>query len=136
MPKDNNGGKPLLKVMVGIICSVLVTLILGSYTYTAGVAADQIELLKSHERFVTKDDLKALKRDMEKTIDEVKQQAKEKEAAFRNNPFNSQLRTHKLTGKEKEHWGFWINRQYRIKFIFLKEKEVLFLDVGTHDIYD
>ena len=66
----------------------------------------------------------------------IKQQAKEKEVIFRNNPFDLRLRTHKLSGKEKESWGFWINRQYRIKFIFLKEKEILFLGVGTHDIYE
>ena len=32
-------------------------------------------------------------------------------------------------------WAFWINYSYRIKFIFSGEDEVLFLDIGPHDIY-
>jgi len=54
---------------------------------------------------------------------------------FRENPFTPQLRTHPLTGEEKECWAFWVDFTYRIKFIFLNDEEVLFLDIGTHDIY-
>ncbi len=54
---------------------------------------------------------------------------------FRENPFNPCLKTHPLSGKEKECWAFWTDFHYRIKFIFLTDKEVLFLDIGTHDIY-
>ena len=63
------------------------------------------------------------------------EQAEAKEKIFRENPFNPALRTHKLTGKEKEAWAFWINYSYRIKFLFLGDGEVLFLDIGTHEIY-
>lgn len=65
----------------------------------------------------------------------VKNKAKEKENIFRCNPFDPRLRTHKLHGKERETWAFWIDYIYRIKFIFLNKGEVLFLDVGTHDMY-
>lgn len=65
----------------------------------------------------------------------IKEKAKEKEIIFRSNPFDQRLRTHKLHGEEKESWAFWIDYTYRIKFIFLDEGEVLFLDVGTHDMY-
>ncbi len=65
----------------------------------------------------------------------LKDKAKEREKIFRANPFHPLLRTHKLSGKEKEHWAFWITHSYRIKFIFLSDEEVLFLDIGTHDIY-
>lgn len=65
----------------------------------------------------------------------AKIQAKEKEKIFRDNPFNPILKTHKLSGKEKECWALWINYSYRIKFIFTNREEVLFLDIGTHDIY-
>ena len=65
----------------------------------------------------------------------IKESAKEKERVFRSNPHDSRLRTHKLHGKEKGVWAFWINQKYRIKFIFLDEHSVLFLDVGTHDMY-
>ena len=65
----------------------------------------------------------------------VKEEAKGRELTFRENPFDSTLRTHKLHGKEKDAYAFWINYSYRIKFIFLDEDSVLFLDIGTHDIY-
>jgi len=65
----------------------------------------------------------------------VLNKAEEKEKIFRQNFFDSRLRTHKLSGKDKNCWAFWINNSYRIKFIFLSKKEVLFLDIGTHDIY-
>jgi len=65
----------------------------------------------------------------------IKQEAKEKEKIFRENPFNQILKTHKLSGKYKGCWAFWINYSYRIKFIFLSDKEILFLDIGTHKIY-
>lgn len=45
------------------------------------------------------------------------------------------LKTHKLHGKEKDAYAFWINYSYRIKFIFLDVESVLFLDIGTHDVY-
>ncbi|MDI6602914.1 MAG: type II toxin-antitoxin system mRNA interferase toxin, RelE/StbE family [Patescibacteria group bacterium] len=54
---------------------------------------------------------------------------------FEANAFDPRLRTHPLFGKEKECWVFWIDYYYRIKFIFLDNDEVLFLDIGTHGIY-
>lgn len=66
---------------------------------------------------------------------QVKEKAREKEKVFRDNPFDPRLRTHKLHGKESHTWAFWIDFNYRIKFVFLGEEEVLFLDIGTHDIY-
>ena len=49
----------------------------------------------------------------------VQNKAHVKEGIFKNNPFHPILRTHKLHGKEKEIWAFWIDQKYRIKFIFL-----------------
>lgn len=63
----------------------------------------------------------------------IKKEAKEKEFLFRKDPFAPQLRTHKLKGDQKETWAFWITYFYRIKFIFLSNEGVLFLDVGTHN---
>ena len=65
----------------------------------------------------------------------IQKVAKEKEFIFRNNIFDSRLDIHKLHGREKEAWAFSINRSYRIKFIFLVPGSVLFLEIGTHDIY-
>ena len=61
--------------------------------------------------------------------------ADSKESLFRNKPFHPSLSTHKLHGEEKGAWAFSINQKYRIKFLFLAGGTVLFLDIGTHDIY-
>lgn len=65
----------------------------------------------------------------------IKELAKERELIFRANLFDPRLETHKLHGREKDIWSFSINRSYRIKFIFLGRNKVLFLEVGTHNIY-
>jgi len=36
----------------------------------------------------------------------IKKQAEQKEIIFRKNPFNPQLKTHKLTGHLKNYWSF------------------------------
>jgi len=58
----------------------------------------------------------------------IKQRAKEKEQIFRENCFSAQLKTHKLSGKDKGCWAFSINDSYRIKFIFLSPG-------GPHSVY-
>ena len=75
------------------------------------------------------------KKSYKKLPKRIKEKAKEKEIIFRENPFDQRLKTHKLSGKNKECWAFWITHTYRIKFIFLSNKEILFLDIGTHKIY-
>ena len=66
---------------------------------------------------------------------DIKEKAKEKELIFREDSFDSRLKTHKLSGKDKGCWAFGVDNSYRIKFIFLSKREVLFLDIGTHAIY-
>mgnify|MGYP001569112472 CR=1 FL=1 len=61
--------------------------------------------------------------------------ADRKEALFRGDPFHPGLETHKLHGKDKDAWSFSVDRRYRIKFSFLENNRVLFLDIGLHDIY-
>lgn len=63
---------------------------------------------------------------------DILEQAQKRERIFKQNPFDGRLNTHRLHGKEKEVWSFSINYTYRIKFIFLTETEVLFLEIGTH----
>lgn len=76
------------------------------------------------------------KRYYKKLSQELKKQAKEKEKIFRKNPFNPGLKTHKLHGKYKDYWSFSISGSYRIMFDFISEKEIVFIDVGDHDIYN
>ncbi|MEK7173157.1 MAG: type II toxin-antitoxin system mRNA interferase toxin, RelE/StbE family [Patescibacteria group bacterium] len=75
-------------------------------------------------------------REMSKLPLRIIEQAKEKEKVFRVHPFDPSLKTHKLSGKDSGCWAFWINYSYRIKFILISQSEVLFLEVGLHDIYN
>ncbi|MBU4332052.1 type II toxin-antitoxin system mRNA interferase toxin, RelE/StbE family [Patescibacteria group bacterium] len=65
----------------------------------------------------------------------IQKEALQKINIFRVNPFDLRLKTHSLSGKSKDCLAFWITYSYRVKFIFLSKREVLFLDVGTHRIY-
>ncbi|HEY4514543.1 MAG TPA: type II toxin-antitoxin system mRNA interferase toxin, RelE/StbE family [Candidatus Paceibacterota bacterium] len=63
----------------------------------------------------------------------LQQLAVEREIIFKSSIFDPRLETHKLHGKDRDHWAYSINYKYRIKFIFLSDGNVLYLDVGTHD---
>lgn len=52
--------------------------------------------------------------------------------AFKNNPFEPKLRTHKLSGKLKDMWGFSIEYDLRVVFYFVDTKRAVFVDIGTH----
>lgn len=52
---------------------------------------------------------------------------------FMSNPFSSQLRTHKLSGKLEGQWAFSIDEDCRVVFEFSGEDQVLLIDIGGHD---
>ena len=52
---------------------------------------------------------------------------------FRINPFNAKLKTHKLRGKLKNTYAFYITPNIRIIFKFLNKSTVVFIDIGTHN---
>ncbi len=53
---------------------------------------------------------------------------------FTDQPFDSRLKTHKLSGRLKGLWAFSIAYDCRVVFKFLEEgKTVLLIDIGTHD---
>lgn len=54
---------------------------------------------------------------------------------FTTEPFNTKLKTHKLSGKLKGLWGFSIERNLRVVFYFTKDKphKAVFTDIGCHD---
>lgn len=66
----------------------------------------------------------------------VQELAAKREDVFRNNPFNSRLKTHKLTGRLDGYYAFSVNYSYRIIFDFEGNKKVHFYEIGEHDIYD
>ena len=50
-------------------------------------------------------------------------------------PYHSQLKTHKLSGKLKGYFSFTIAYDCRVVFFFTKEspKRAVFTDIGKHD---
>ena len=49
-------------------------------------------------------------------------------------PFDAKLKTHKLSGKLKDLWGFSVGFNLRVVFYFTnnKPKKAIFIDIGTH----
>lgn len=71
-------------------------------------------------------------RSFEKLPRDVKGEFRSRETIFRENQFDSRLKTHKLKGREE--WSFIIT--YKIRVIFLFEKgSILFVNIGNHSIY-
>lgn len=65
---------------------------------------------------------------------EVQRKAEGKEKLFRENPFHPLLRTHKLKGRLADLYSFSVDATYRVVFKFYNS-DVIFLDIGSHDIY-
>lgn len=66
----------------------------------------------------------------------IRRKADTKTQLFRENPFHSSLRTKKLEPHHREVWSFWVDKDYRIKFIFISSTKVHFLYIGNRkDIY-
>jgi len=58
---------------------------------------------------------------------------KNKLEIFINNPFDSRLKTHKLSGKLKDLWSFSIEYDQRVIFYFVDENKAIFIDIGNHE---
>jgi addiction module RelE/StbE family toxin len=52
---------------------------------------------------------------------------------FIQDPFDRRLRLHKLSGILKELWSFSIEDDLRVILYFVDDKNVTFIDIGTHD---
>jgi mRNA-degrading endonuclease YafQ of YafQ-DinJ toxin-antitoxin module len=54
---------------------------------------------------------------------------------FIKDPFESKLKTHRLSGKLKDMWSFSLDYNLRIVFYFTndKPKKAVFIDIGTHN---
>ena len=65
----------------------------------------------------------------------IRRLATRKECWFRADAFDARLRTHRLKGHLDGYWSWSVNREYRILFRFLEADDVIFYDIGTHEIY-
>ncbi|MBM2816502.1 MAG: hypothetical protein HW421_3264 [Ignavibacteria bacterium] len=57
----------------------------------------------------------------------------EKFEIFKIDPFDSRLKTHKLTGALNELYSFSIDYDIRVIFSFFTDNQVIFEDIGNHD---
>jgi len=57
----------------------------------------------------------------------------EKLEKFIKNPFDKELKTHKLSGKLKDLWSFSVEYDIRVIFFFAEEDKVVLVDIGTHE---
>lgn len=63
----------------------------------------------------------------------LEQKFKPKLEIFRDNPFDSRLKTHKLSGKLKDLWSFSVEYDQRVIFYFVDKNKAVFIEIGTHD---
>jgi len=52
---------------------------------------------------------------------------------FIEEPFEPQLKTHKLTGQLKDLWSFSVEFDVRVIFYFMDESNAVLVDIGSHD---
>lgn len=65
----------------------------------------------------------------------IQELARKKDKLFREDAFYFALKTHKLSGELKNDWAYSVNREYRVHFYFIDDHSVLYLNIGTHEIY-
>ena len=65
----------------------------------------------------------------------IKKLARTKDRLFRRNAFHPALSAHKLHGEFKEYWAYSVNREYRVLFSIDTDHAVVYINIGTHEIY-
>ena len=65
----------------------------------------------------------------------VQNLAHKKDTLFRADAFHGLLKTHKLGGALKDDWAYSVNQQYRVHFYFVDDHMVVYVSIGTHEIY-
>ena len=66
---------------------------------------------------------------------EIEKEFWDRLSVFIENPFESKLKTHKLSGKLEDLWSFSIEFDLRVVFYFTKDKpkKAVFIDSGAHE---
>jgi mRNA-degrading endonuclease YafQ of YafQ-DinJ toxin-antitoxin module len=65
----------------------------------------------------------------------IQKLATERDLIFRANSFDARLKTHTLKGKFKGLWSYSVDYRHRVLFEFLAHDEVMYHDIGPHDVY-
>lgn len=64
----------------------------------------------------------------------LQRKAERRTSIFSKEPRDPRLGAHKLHGKLQNFWSFSIDNKHRILFEF-DSSDVIFLDIGDHDLY-
>jgi addiction module RelE/StbE family toxin len=74
-------------------------------------------------------------REFKKLPTEIQDEAKIKIQLFRNSHNHEMLKVHKLKGKLKDFYSFSVTYSHRIVFTYEQDNTIVFLGIGTHEIY-
>ena len=66
---------------------------------------------------------------------QIQKIARKKHEMFRKDAFHPLFKTHKLSGELRNDWAYSVNHEYRAHFYFVDDHTVVYLDIGTHEIY-
>ncbi|MCX6756526.1 MAG: hypothetical protein NTX85_04265 [Candidatus Nomurabacteria bacterium] len=66
---------------------------------------------------------------------DLQQEVLEKIELFRNKDNHIILKVHKLHGRFKENFSFYVNYKIRIVFMWGDKEEAILLAIGDHDLY-
>ncbi len=75
------------------------------------------------------------KKSFKKLPNKIKEDFSIKIDLFKENPFEVCLSTHKLNGKLKSYYSFYLRDGFRVMLDFMQNNEVLLINIGSHDDY-
>lgn len=65
----------------------------------------------------------------------IQDQAENKDKKFRENPFTTSLKTHRLKGELEGFYSYSVSYHHRVLFKLLNRSTAVYYDIGTHEIY-
>ena len=74
-------------------------------------------------------------REYNKLNEDLQSEVLEKIELFKDKNNHILLKVHKLHGKLKESYSFYVNYKIRIVFIWESNEEAILIAIGDHDIY-
>lgn len=74
-------------------------------------------------------------RSFRKMPSQIQEDFEKKISVFREQPFHPSLGSHKLSGKLREYYAFYLRDGYRVLFDFMAPNVVLLINIGSHDDY-
>lgn len=80
--------------------------------------------------------LPKFKKSLKDSPRQVANKLEKKKKIFRQDPFHPSLKTHKLKGKLKNYYAFSVDYSYRVMFKFMDKDKMLFVNIGSHKIYE